>query len=256
MQLILTGIKQLPPITSTTAQVQVSFEIHGILPDFVQIYAVNAAGTGLGVLVDKVDMSPPEINYDDPITLQAGTLYTIHACPRTGTEQNPDEMIDGAYWESYCVAGTITTLASSSPPGGNRPPPVIINLDPEPATINQDNRIAVAWSSTIHYDRFLVWWTENGVALAQGEIDTGGYSGSWTTRTRPGYAYTFAVDGGVSAGVSGFNYSGWGPTEKITASLNLTSLRQFLQHSGINPAGEQLRSRMPSGVTLRKFMKL
>jgi len=255
MQLILTGIKQLPPITPTTAQVQVSFEIQGILPDLVQIYAVSASGNGLGSLVDKVDMNPPEIKYDENITLQAGIPYTIHVCPRTETGQILDDQIDGEYWESYCVAGIITTQASSSPPVGTLPPPVITNLDPEPATIHQGNSITVAWSSTIKYDKFLVWWTENGIALAQGEIDAGGYSGSWTAQTVPGANYTFAVDGGVGY-TWGNDYSGWGPTKKITAVPNLTSLRQFLLHSGLNPIGQHLRALIPTGVTLRKFMKL
>lgn len=98
-QLVLTGLKQLPPITNTTAKVQVSFEILGILPDFVEIYASNASGTGPSQLADTVDMSPPEFQYDDIITLQAGTYYTTYACPRTGSKDNPDPTIDGEYWE-------------------------------------------------------------------------------------------------------------------------------------------------------------
>ena len=155
----------------------------------------------------------------------------------------------------FCTNVQPRTAGNPPPVGGAFPPPVITNLDPEPAAINQSNSITVAWSSTIHYDRFLVWWTKNGVALAQGEFDAGGYSGSWRVQTVPGANYTFAVDGGVGY-TWGVDYSGWGPTEKITAVPNLTSLRQFLQHSGINPTGQQLRSLMPSSVTLRKFMNL
>lgn len=251
MQLVLNSIKQIPPITPTTAQVKVNFTLLGILPDFVQIYASSASGTGPSQLADTVDMSPPENQYDDIITLQAGIYYTIYACPRTGSKDNLDDQIDGQYWESYCQMETIITQASSSPPGGNMVPPVITSLTPQPATISQGNRITVAWSSPTHYDKFLVWWTENGIANAQGEIDSGGNSGSWTASTFPGNWYTFAVEGGVSDGW-GYNYSAWGPTVRIMGSANLTSLRQYLQSSGV----VSLRSVMHSGDTLRKFMKL
>ncbi len=254
-QLVLTKLEQVPPFTNDTAQVHVGFEIHGILPDFVQIYASSASGTGPSQLADMVDMSPPEFQYDDIITLQAGTYYTIYVCPRTGSKDNPDETINGEYWEWSCAVSTIITQASPSPPGGPLVPPVITNLNPQPATMNQGNRITVSWSSPTNYDKFLVWWTEDGVALQQGEIDAGGTSGSWTAPTAPGRWYTFQVEGGVSSGWS-YDYSGWGPKVRIFSPPNLTSLRQYLLDSGVNPVGRSLRSLMPSNETLRKFMKL
>ncbi len=157
-----------------------------------------------------------------------------------------------------CVPPVSQTILPQSPPAAGEvlTPPFITNLDPQPATIHQGNSITVAWSSTIQYDKFLVWWTENGIAKIQGEIDADGYSGSWTAApTVPGASYTFAMNGGIGY-TWGADYSGWGPTQKINAVPNLTSLRQFLQHSGLDPIGQHLRSLLPTGVTLKRFMKL
>lgn len=121
--------------------------------------------------------------------------------------------------------------------------------------MNQGNRITVSWSSPTNYDKFLVWWTEDGIALQQGEIDSAGTSGSWTAPTAPGHWYTFQVEGGLSSGL-GYDYSGWGPKVRILAPPNLTDLRQYLLNSGVNPVGRSLRSVMPSSDTLRKFMRI
>ena len=255
MQLVIKELKQLPPITNTTAQVQVSFEIQGALPDLVQIYAGSAAGSDPSDLILVVPMTPPKTDYDVVIQLQAGSFFTITVCPRKGT----DPKIEGEYWESYCQWGNIITKAVSQT-GGTRPPPDIQTLSPQPATLSQDNRIIVTWSSSTLYNKIIIGWTENGIQMDQGEIDLGNpgkNSGSWTASTTPGAQCTFSADGGVSGGVFGnYNYSGWGPKVNITASQNSTSLKQFLENSGINPFGQTLNSLMPHGVTLREFMKL
>ena len=136
--------------------------------------------------------------------------------------------------------------------------PVIIKTDAEPATLTGDNSITISWISS-QYDKFLVWWTVVGQALAQGEINSPGTSGTWTTNQAcsPGAPYTFAVEGGIGQGLaSGYNWSGWGPTVDVTAVQNLRSLVQFLKHSGINPAGLSVESIMGGQTSLKKVMKL
>ncbi len=252
MELRLTAVQQVPPITNSNAQVQVSFDLLGILPDFVQIYAANAAGSGPANLVDSVDIQKPENHYDKYITLQAGTFYAIYACPRTGSQDNPDEYIDDEHWYSYCAIQTILTQSISSPSKGDVPP-VINSLDPQPATLNSPNTITVGWTTPTSYQQYQVAWSYEGEALAQ--INTA--NKSYSFGTDPGHHYTFAVQGGIYGGAAGnYHWSAFGPTVRITASPNLHSLRQFLQHSGLNPSGQKLSALIHAGGTLRKFMNL
>ncbi len=53
--------------TATVATVQVGFEIIGILPDEVQVYASQVT-TAIGQLVDTVDINSPEFQYMDTWT--------------------------------------------------------------------------------------------------------------------------------------------------------------------------------------------
>jgi hypothetical protein len=147
------------------------------------------------------------------------------------------------------------------PPPPPQPTKPVVKLDSnEPATLTGDGTIAISWVSS-QYDKFLIWWTVNGEAADQGEVDTPGTSGSWTTNQSkdtliPGAVYTFMVEGGVYAGLSGYNYSGWGNTITVTAVQNLRSLVQFLEHSGINPAGLRVSSIMGGQTSLKRVMKL
>jgi len=134
------------------------------------------------------------------------------------------------------------------------------SLKPQPATITQDNSILVSWTSPQSYDKYLIWWTyvgaPQGAHFDQGEVDNGGTTGSWTaTPTTPGFTYTFAIDGGVRSLYVLWAYSGFGPTASAQAIPNLTSLRAYLQVSGLN-FPQQMRSLMSPQTSMRKFMKL
>lgn len=196
-----------------------------------QIWASTQSGGAPYEVKDKVDITITEYQYTSLITLQAGGYYVINACPRTGSEDTPDEWIDDKYWTDYCVWGTIVTK-NLSPPLGDLVPPVITSVVPEPETMSQGNRITIVWSSPTQYDKFLMRVTESGVwtgGTQQGEIDITGFSGSWTVLTYPGNQYTFQVQGGVYAGIfSHYRYSRWGPTVAATAISNLRSLRRYL----------------------------
>jgi hypothetical protein len=152
----------------------------------------------------------------------------------------------------YICLQTLT----SSPPQAPLPKPSLPSLNPQPANLKQGNRIAVSWTAPQSYNKYLIWWTLNGVAMPQGEVDAAGKTGSWTASTTPGSFYTFKIDGGAATDPWGdYQYSGWGPAAGAKAVPNLTSLRAFLEASGIN-LPQQMRSLMSTQSSLRNFMKL
>ena len=254
------SIQQVPPIAADKAKILILFEILGpIKPDFVQVYAVNYGATtpaGLGDILDSVETTINVFQYSSVIDVLAGAIYTIWLCGRNGTKDNPDDQIDGAYWESLCVGKSIVTQAAPLPPT-QRNPPIISGIDAEPATMTQPDRITVKWTSQ-PYDKFLIWWTQNGADMAQGEVAGPASSGSWiASPTKPGGRYTFSVKGGTYGGVFGnYNYSDWGPTIKAIAPSHYSSLRNFLRASHVNPSAQGMRSLMRKQGSMRKFMKL
>jgi len=257
-QVQITSLQQLPPITSTTATVALRFTVTGVRPDFAQVYALTVGETdpgGQGDLVDQVDLSITESDYYSQFNLLAGMIYRIAVCPRTGSKDNPEDKIDGVYWESYCVYAPITTQAYE---GNNaRIPPHITELQPQPYSLTHPAQIVVSWQSQ-PYDKFLIWWTENGVPMAQGEVDSSGSSGSWAAGpVTPGAKYTFSVKGGVSGGIFGnYLYSDWSPAVPFVAPANLRSLRQFLLASGVNPAKQTVRPLMKGQPSVKRFMQI
>jgi hypothetical protein len=255
------SLEQETPFTAGNTKLFVQFEIIGAKPDFVQIYAVNYGETtpaGLADIAASVDVSDAASIYFREIVVQAGAVYTIWLCPRTGSQDEPDDQIDGEYWEGLCVGQTIVTK-SDSLPDDQRNAPIITGIDAEPATISNPDQITVTWTSQ-SYDKFLVWWTKNGEGLAQGEIGGPRSGGSWTASpTVPGARYTFAVKGGTYGGIFGnYNFSDWGPTVKATAPPHYSSLRLFLRASRVLPLPQGLRSLMHAHKqsSVRKFMKL
>jgi hypothetical protein len=259
------------PLTQLTFRspvtVQVTFTLTGGWPDFVQVYAQEAGSQPANVvdaiLATTIDWAPPNPEGLTTFELPGGNAFTIWLCPRNGTEETLDDDYDGEPWETSCTkVGSITTQVLQSPT--DQPTkPYIISYHQEPATLKGDGSITVSWVSS-PYNKFLIWWTLDGQPLAQGEVNAGGSSGSatsgsWTTNqaVSPGAAYTFAVEGGTSAGLfAGYNWSGWGNTVPVTAMQNLRSLVQFLKHSGINPAGLSVSSIMGGQTSLKKVMKL
>ncbi|QNK82890.1 hypothetical protein [Nakamurella sp. PAMC28650] len=249
---------QVAPIKADAATVHVAFQVAGDAPDTIQIYAHDLAGGDVGGLADlrqTVAFVAGTANYEVNLALRAGTAFTVSVCPRMNTDK-VDGTIDGQPWSNYCVVASLFTRTPTSPAGQAWPPPVITGVDPEPATLAGDATITVSWQSAVPYDKFLIWWTESGIANAQGEVESQGTSGSWSAGpTRPGLRYTFAVMGGVSA-FWDYKYSTWGPTVPAVGVANLHRLREFLVHSG-RPAGAQsVRSLLPRGGSLRALMRI
>jgi hypothetical protein len=258
MLLTLTGISQTGTVANGKGQAKVSFTLSGDMPKFVQIYAAPAGGSvGSASLVLAVNVQSSQTQYDETISLPANVYYAVYVCPRTGSQQEPDDQTDGQSWESYCAVGYIT-IKSNAPSAEPLVPPVITVLNPEPATMQHDNQIAVLWSSPTQYNKFVLGWTQNGVDMQPQDLPLANPSGSgsWSAPTIPGAAYTFHVNGGISQ-FWNYNYSAWGPTVSVTAALPYMSLRAYLLNSDVNLKVQQsLRSLMQQGQTLRSFMKL
>jgi hypothetical protein len=257
------GLHQETPYTLPNAKVMVTFNLTGQAPDIVQVYAQEAGSQPANIveatLVGSIDWQTPNPEGNTLIELQAGNAFDIWLCPRNETDGTLDDDYDNEYWEISCTyAGPITTQVPQAPT--QQPTkPVIIKIDNEPATLKGDGSITVSWVSS-PYDKFLITWTYEGAppggTFPQGEVD--GSTSSWTaTPTTPGFTFTFAVEGGISAGLAaGYNWSGWGPTVAVKAVPNLRSLVAFLNHSGINPAGLSVKSIMGGQTSLKKVMKL
>jgi hypothetical protein len=253
----LTQVTFKPPV-----QVRILFTLTGLPPDLVQVYA-QQAGTPPGTLVMSIDWQTPNPEGETTVDLPPGNAFTIWLCPRNETDGTLDDDYDGDYWEDSCTnAGSITTQVLQAPTA-QPTKPYIVHVDNEPATLKGDGAITVSWVSSA-YNKFLIWWTFDGQALAQGEVDSGGSSGnatsgSWTTNqaVAPGGTYTFAVEGGTSQGLfAGYKYSGWGNTITVIAVQNLRSLVRLLNNSGINPAGLKVSSIMGGQPSLKHVMKL
>ncbi len=261
----ITGIQQLSTTSDgATANMAIEYNIEGPTTevDFVQLYAVNAAAADTSLVgatnwVQDFDVIPPQFSYYQQFQLAAGTIYTLFLCPRSGSQDSPDDDFDGEYWEGSCVFIQVTTT-TSAPTGTGMVPPKIVTVIPQPAKVNQGNSIAITWASPSIYQKFQIAPTYDGQAIMEGNTTGSPAPESWTLpNTSPGHVYSFAVQGGVWNGASNnYTWSAYGPRVTITAVANLRSLRLFLEYSGINPAGAVLSSIQPPSDTLRQFMSL
>lgn len=278
MQLVITKLTQVGPFSNSTATINISFTINGNLPSFVQIYAAPAGGgVGSAELVDIVSIKSGVYQYNDnAFSLKPNVYYAIYACPRTGSESQPDDTIDGIEWESYCAMAYLATKSQETPTTPQAlDPPVITTLVPHPANTKQPNRIAVMWSSSTSYDKYVLGWVDSGYQTSPQTINYGailqnppwelpnqsqdinekGTSGSWDVPTQPGHLYFFHVNGGISQ-FWNYKYSKWGPPAAQLATSNHTSLRMFLMDSGISPSAQGMRSLLAPNQSIRNFMQI
>jgi hypothetical protein len=131
---------------------------------------------------------------------------------------------------------------------------ILINLDPQSATISHGNQVVVTFQANFDCEKFIVdWYTGPPGSLGlSGEVDAAAgqtiTSGSLTARTLPGKVYTFKVTGFFQEDRA--NHLGtYSTSAQITSAAIITSLKQFLENSGINPEGVSLKSLVPSGET-------
>lgn len=255
---------------------KVSFAIYGNLPSFVQIYAAPAGGgVGSAELVTVVSIKSGVYQYTDvPFSLKPGVYYTIYVCPRTGSQNQPDNTIDGVEWDAYCAVAYIATKTQPVPPETLNPP-MISALIAHPVNTKQPNRITVMWSSSTSYDKYVLGWVDSGYQsdpktinynlLIQNppwelpnqsqDINQKGVTGSVDIPTQPNHLYFFHVNGGISQ-FWNYKYSPWGPPAAQLATTNRTSLRLFLIESGISPGGQSIRSLLSPNQTVRNLMQI
>ena len=149
------------------------------------------------------------------------------------------------------------SLITFAPVDTNYPRPVITSAVASPANASRGNSITITWQADTLYNKYLIWWTVNGVAQPQGEVDVEGTTGSWTADTEPGYKYIFSVNGGQSGGLNlGYQYSGWGPQKEVSSVPNLRNLRGFLVAGNADFAGKSIRAIMSPYRSLLIYMDL
>lgn len=252
MDVVITNVRQIPPITADKASVDVHFKVLGPdIPDVVQVYA-NLAGEQ-GQLKDNVEPELPEQDYDSNLDLKAGQWYTILVCPRSKTNGKLDDQVDGHYWEELCQVCTFVTRATPGA-GGQFPPPAIVGAEVHPATLQGPARIIVSWQAAQSYGYYNVRWGLRGVPQDyQNEVPGGSLSGSFVAQpVTPGDIYRFQVEG-CYRGTLHSTCSDWSPTVEITASPRTHSLREFL---GTADPRQGLHTIAPQVSSLRALMGL
>jgi hypothetical protein len=259
--------QQIPKLSNpTTATVQVQFDVLGILPDVVQIYASQVTSE-IGQLADTVDMNSPEFQYTDQIQLQAGSMFNLAFCPRTKTGDILDDTINDNYWEASCVYVQVTTQSTTPTPPPNPPP----NNVPPGYSGGVDNVRAKA----IPFGKIVLSWQKNGswVSLLKvwryQKIGDTTFSGAFTVLSVPNYAGNddFSKGGFTDTGPfildEVYNYvvtttAGQGTAYAATGYITYPAyfgLRQFLPLN-FDPSGgiKRLRPLDLPFVSVRKIM--
>lgn len=250
MELNVTRLEQVPPITPTKATVKLEFLLPGRLPDIVEVYVAPPPGPPPRQVVK---VAPPERKYLVQLNLQAGAHYNISVCPRTLTGGRPDEMIDGEYWEWWCSVHSIVTKASIEEPS-----PPQIRLDyAAPKTLQRPNRMRVSWSASHYTDGVIEWGPETMPAQRRRSyrprVNFAGVYSDESQETdiplRSATRYSFKVS--IRSGNTGQWISS---TALYRSAANTHSVREFLRRSEIPPGG--LRAVFGSNSSVRAAMGL
>jgi hypothetical protein len=256
-------IQQVGNPTPSTASVRISFTLTGILTDLVEIYA-GGASDPISNPVQRVDISPPEINYtSDDIELQAGTEFFFHLCPRNKTGDRLDDDVENQPFETFCTAAIPfttqgTAQSTVSPPPS---PPRISSFVPHQPTLDKAGSVVVTWETTSgKCDKYHLIWTNLALGILQEfEIEVGGSSGASFSAgpTTAGKTYTFKVQSCIAEDLGPDNCSAFCADTQFVMPANTNSLRAFLQLSGV-PPGTSIRSlgEAAFGAGLRAMMHL
>jgi hypothetical protein len=271
MYLTSLNIKQVGEASGLTCPVLVEWSYGDRLPDVVEIYADDARKV-------QFDVKNSQQQTSTTVSLAAGTVVRVSVCPRLVENgvlqaQMPNAQGNHQYWESFCLVQSITTKAK---PGTGevspKPPksaPTITSLEaipayvrlqsfPTPSLIKITGEIRVFWVS-VEFDSFLVRWAFNVSGVREIQTDDGGSSGSFRLMdgVLSGLEYEFSVKGRDS-GLFGLTptYSDWSTPKKVVAQKNLTSLRQYLQISGLDASDGIKQYLFADAGSLRSFMQL
>jgi hypothetical protein len=259
---------QKTPYTYPNATIELTFQVSGEQPKFIQVYGEEAGSQSANpidmVLLDTITWGPSAKSpYTAAIKWQAGSAFTVFYFPRNDPN-NPNETYDGNPWPDAVQNGpSITTKVPPGSPSTSQTKPETWCTENKPATLHGPGSITINWdSSPTNYDKFIVRWSwaaaTDGSDITQVDLG-GGMTGQWVTNqaVTPGGVYTFVVEGGTNQGLfTPDAYSGWGDTLTVTAAQNLRSLVDFLRNSGVDPANLSVKSIMGSQTSLRAVMQL
>jgi hypothetical protein len=247
--------------SSATCKVEILFELNGPHSniDLVQVYAIPAGQTisnGLGNVVDSVDVSIPENQYASVPELPAGSSFTIALCPRSKTGSTLDDQIDGQYWETFCVFQPFTTTLTL----GIGSPQVSVSSI-KPATLNQPNQVAIAYSGNDYTDGQVLWGPVNNPRQTEVSFQPAEpgnepvYNGTYTANIPPalqGQILSFTVQ----VKNSYTDDSLWYPTTiGVLSARNYRSVSQFLQASNVQlPTG--IKYLLKGGHSVRALLQI
>lgn len=259
------SLVQQPPFSAGKARVLGQFTVLGNMPDFIQIYALPGFFQSQpGSPFSKIDtISPKSPDPTQTFVLEdlvPGQVYTVWVCPRTGTEEEPEDQTDGVDWVSACVFRTIAVRGVDNVSGAMEPPR-ITSIGDTPATMFAAQRMTLNWivDNGRTYNKFLIHWYRNGQEQPQIEIDAasgGSAQGSWSATVAPFDQFRFAVKGGLYRGLSGFDYTAWGAEVAFTCPQNSRSVKAYILSSVAPSRPLPLRNFMGSTKSVRSFMKL
>jgi hypothetical protein len=234
------SISQVQPI-SAPASVLITFDVHGLLPEVIEVYA-RAVSDQQAILESSVVLTPPGRQYSVIIRLTAGTAFFIRLCPRTATNGVLDPEIDGQDWQTFCTAEKqFTTQAPPPPPSKPKPAaPRISAIRPHQATIKDAGNIEIYWTEPTQVDLFhFMWqakqWPGENPGWGEIEIDSGGHG--TVSPAFPGIIYAFKVQGCISRLIGLDDCSEFSAAAEFIMPPNTRSLREFLQLSSaqLNP---------------------
>ena len=244
---------------SATCKVQINFQVTGPRTgiDFVQVYAQNLAGNGLGQLADSVDLSITEFQYTTTIDLQSGAAYNLGLCPRSGTPDHPDDQVEGEYWETFCIGQPFVTNIGQT----NLTPQVNLT-SVEPATLQHANQINITWASNSMTDGKIDWGPtsnpnqhEDSIAPSHDNAGNVVYAGPFTANVPSnlaGHVILFTV----RVRNNFVNPNLWGTTSTaVQSARNYHSLRDFLTASGVS-LPTRLKQHLHGVSSLRAIMQI
>lgn len=224
-------------------QVLVKFSVSGAPREFVEVYATTDIGAFDAPRLGTIPINLHSNEYSAMLDLVAGMRYEIRCCPRTTTNGDPDETMDGESWVDRCNTIGFVTEADA-----DFPKPVIFSAIPRHRTLRRKNHIRIQWESPRAYTFYQVRFGNERSGFQEQQIDriAGGIGGVFPLEpTIPGVRYLFKVNGlmrnSFETGSSGF-------TEPIfvTAAENTRSLRAFMD--GVDTSGG-IRALIPAHIS-------
>lgn len=277
-------LEQTAEATGLTCTVEVRWTFGDQDVDLVEVYR--------GPLDNAEKLASVSIKGGKPtstkVELPAGNpQVTVFVCPRlvdhtTLEDTMPDEAGTQRSWETFAVSRTIATRAA---PGAGtvkrkvKLPPTITSVTTIPAALGVSlvlhpvsglpftkvpNRIRVFWLGD-DFDEYTVRWMTNhpiqigsndkGVEVEPQDDDR---SGLFVLHGAiPGLTYTFRVKGTDDPLIGSDTESDWSTPVSFVAQPNLTGLRAYLVHSGVDPRGGVRRWLAAEDAgRVRRFMQL